>query len=177
MTREEFESLFLPPLLSLLSISEEEFNQYKNQLYSGIEELSSNGINDLTYTTQEYTPNFWTNIEFQVAKASYSDIFTLLSTHADLSIILQSINAYEEFINQTELLSGPEKDHLLMNLAFAKIVISGNVTFGGSGDGGWGCAGDVVIPMLAGAATGDGGGAVAGLAAGLWTAYRNGCMN
>jgi len=40
-----------------------------------------------------------------------------------------------------------------------------------------GCAGDVLVPMAVGAATGNGLGAAGGILVGLYSAYRNGCMD
>ena len=39
------------------------------------------------------------------------------------------------------------------------------------------CAGDVLIPVAAGAAAGNGVGGAAGIVVGIWNAYRNGCMD
>jgi len=92
---------------------------------------------------------------------------------------LQTINAYETVIENSNLLSASEKDHFLLNLAIVKsfLIVNSYDEDGKPGGDDWGCAGDVLVPTLAGAVVGDGIGGVLGMADGLWNAYRNGCMD
>lgn len=177
MTREEFEAAILPDLLAALSISENQYNEYSQQISTYIATSTLSDISDLNYTSSGFTENFWTSNEFLIAKTSYSDIHSLISSQENISIIIQTINAYESFVNETVLLSETEREHLLRNLAFVKIVIVGLIQVDQRPNHDLKCAGDVIVPILLGAATSDGLGACAGVIGGLWNAYSNGCMD
>lgn len=154
--------------------------QYEYDYTKMLEDFVTNGVipEEEKDIILEYVNYFFTTESFEEF-TQITSVFTHYVNNSDFSEFEKRgmLTIFDTFKSNKDLL---EKSYT--EFKFLQLLQSNNTdgTTGkrrGGPNAGLKCAGDVLVPMLGGAAVGNGLGFVVGFATGMWTAYSNGCMD